>query len=510
MNESPRSSLWLDRPRRGDAVYPPLGGNLSVDVAVVGGGIVGAAVAMLLAAKGQRVALLEGRELASGATGNSTAKATVHTGTNFRGLIDALGVEQARLVVDADRAGLDFIRTWSIELGLGDAMRSVPGWAYTSTEAGRRELDLEREAAAALGVDAWWADADELVFGTAALGVADQLLIEPKLLVEALVARAVEHGAHVHEHTRVRDVHGVGHSVELTLESDVTVTAASVVLATQLPIIDRSMVFAASAFRRSHVVALAADDAFERAPHMYTGIDAGALSVRPALRTDGNGSVLVVAGNGHGLDEDEDGSHVDQLASDARALTGGGDLEHAWLTHDVFPSDGRPFVGPLRANERIYIATGFAGWGLARGAASALAIAGHILRGHDRWEHQFDAQRLGAFLKPAAIKGGLKTANALIADRLSVNPTTAVDELEQGRGTVVHHNGSSVAVARDQAGELHAVSATCTHLGCLVRHDAERGCWQCPCHGSRFTLQGEVLQGPATKPLAQVDVADLR
>ncbi|MCW2974038.1 MAG: [Fe-S]-binding protein [Thermoleophilia bacterium] len=510
MTDSPRSSLWLDRPRRDAASYPPLIEDLTVDVAIVGGGIVGASVAMVLAAKGQRVALLEAQQLAGGATGNSTAKATLHTGSNFRGLIDTLGEEQARLAVDADRAGLDFIRKWAADLDLGDAVRSVPSWAYTSTEEGRRELELEREAAASLGVEAWWADAEELVFGTHALGVADQLLIEPKLLVEAFVARAVEHGARVHEHSRVRDVHAAGDTIELTLDTDITVTATSVVLATQLPIADRSMVFAASEYRRSHVVALTADDAFERAPHMYTGIDSGALSVRPAQLTDGSGSVFVVAGNGHALDEDEDGTHVDTLADDARALTGGGELARAWITHDVFPSDGRPFVGPIRANEHIYIATGFGGWGLARGAAAALAISGHILRGHDRWEHPFDAQRLGAFLKPAAIKEGIHDAGKLVLDRLSTNPTTAIDQLEQGHGTVVHHGGRSVAVARDEAGELHAVSATCTHLGCLVHHDAERACWQCPCHGSRFTLQGEVLQGPATKPLEQLDVDALR
>ncbi|MCW2950274.1 MAG: (2Fe-2S)-binding protein, partial [Thermoleophilia bacterium] len=223
MTDPTRVSLWLERPRLADAAYPALREPLVVDVAIVGGGIVGATAAMVLAAEGRTVALLEAQTLASGATGNSTAKATLHTGSNFRGLIDALGERDARLAVDADRAGLDIIRKWSADLDIAHAAISVPSWAYTSTDEGRRQLELEREAGAALGVETWWADEEELVFGTAALGVADQLLIEPKVLVEAFAARAAACGAHVHEHTRVHGAKTVADQVELQLDDDVIV-----------------------------------------------------------------------------------------------------------------------------------------------------------------------------------------------------------------------------------------------------------------------------------------------
>ena len=505
------NSLWLARERRG--AYEPLGGDVVVDVAVVGGGIVGATAAMLLAVAGKTVALLEGSRLCSGSTGNSTAKATVHQGTNFASSIDVLGVEGARKLVDGDRAALDVLRTWTAELGIPDAAIEVWHWAYTSEERGRGTLDEERAAATRLGVETRWARPDELRFGTAALGTPSQLLIEPARIVDAFAACAASHGALVHEGTRVVDVDKDDEGITLRAGSGATVRASDVVLATQVPIVDRTMVFAGCTYRRSHAVALAADaETYDRTPDMYTGIDAGSLSVRPALDEDGT-PLLVVAGRGHSLEEDEDGTHVAQLVEQGRAFTGGGAPRRAWLAHDAFPTDGRPFVGSSRFSEHVFVATGFGGWGLARGVAAALAISDHVLRapapgrGPTRWEGPMDATRLGSYLRPSALKEGAKTVVAFLWDRVTAEDSGRVRQLEPGEGAVVRVDGQSVAVARDASGSLHAVGAACTHQGCIVHHDVERSCWQCPCHGSRFDLQGRVLQGPATRPLPLVEIA---
>lgn len=497
------SSLWLARSAP-DATFAPLDCDLSVDVVVVGGGIVGASAAMLFANEGRSVALLEGRTLASGATGNSTAKATIHQGTGFSRLIDAVGVEDAAAIIDGDRAALDFIRQWASKLDVPDAACPVWGWAWTATTDGQRTLAAEQDAAQRLGVETRWADAGEVPFGLAALGVAEQLLIEPAVLVRAFAERAAAHGATVCEHTRVMDVRR-GELVELRTDTGACVRAAKVVLATQVPILDRTLVFAACEYRRSHVVALEADAAWERAPDMYTGIDPDGLSVRRATDEDGT-PLLVVAGHGHALDVDEDGTHVPELARRARELTGAGELRRGWLTHDAFPSDGRPFVGPSRFGDDVFVATGFGGWGLARGVAAALAISGHVLRGRARWRGPMDAARLGGYVRPSTIKAGAKNAVAWAWDRIATEDASRIRQLGVGDGVVVRLGAHSVAVACDTDSRVHAVDAACTHQGCIVRHDRERGCWQCPCHGSRFDLQGSVLQGPATTPLALVDI----
>lgn len=498
-------SLWIDRRTR--QARPRLLESIEVDVAVVGGGIVGATAAMLVAAEGRSVALVEALEVGSGNTGLSTAKCTLHHGVSFSPLIDRVGEEAARDIVSGERAALDVVRKWSGELGVENAARPVWSWAYTSTEDGLEQLRQEAAAATRLGIETRWAEPEEVSFGTHALGVPEQLNIEPVLLLDAFADRAESLGAAVHERSRVVDM-SLDDRCELTLDTGATVRAGQVVLATQTPIANRSMVFAAAEYRRSHIVALAHQDAFGHAPDMYTGIDPGALSVRPALDTDGT-QLFIVAGNGHSLDSSEDGSHVAQLEEQARELTGGGSLRRAWLAHDVFPSDGHPFVGPIHGHDNVHVATGFAGWGLAAGVSAAMAITGLIIRGHARWHEAMSARRLGAYVRPGTIKEQMHAAKGLVVDRIFTDDTEDVATLPSGAGIVARAEGRAVGIARDMDGTLHAVDATCTHMGCIVQHDAERGCWQCPCHGSRFGLDGTVLQGPAMKPLQQVDAGEL-
>jgi glycine/D-amino acid oxidase-like deaminating enzyme/nitrite reductase/ring-hydroxylating ferredoxin subunit len=497
-------SLWLAR--EVGAAFDTLDADTTCDTVVVGGGIVGTTAAMLLAAEGCDVVLVEARSIGSGTTGNSTAKATYQHAASWASLIDQVGRDSAHAIVHGERAALDVLATWSRELDVADAARPVWHWNYASSEDGIERLHAEAEAADQLELSTRWADPGECPYGTHALGVAEQLLIEPVVLANAFARRAERSGARVHEHARVVDVR-LGDTCEVTLEGGASIRAKHLVVATQLPIIDRAMVWAGAEYRRSHVVALAHAEAYATAPDMYTGIDPGTLSVRPARDVDGT-ELLVVAGNGHALSEDEDGTHVDQLASDARALTGGGELRRAWLAHDVFPTDRHPFVGPIHAHDNVYVATGFGGWGLAGGVSAAMAIAGLILRGHSAWDQAMSPRRLGPYFKPDVAKAAAATLKSVVIDRLTADGEDQLATLEPGRGLVARIDGRTVAIAKDADGVLQAVSATCTHLGCTIAHDPERGCWQCPCHGSRFALDGEVLQGPATRPLERVDVTD--
>lgn len=498
-------SLWIDRRER--APHPPLSEPIRVDVAVVGGGIVGTSAAMLLAAQDRSVALVEALDIGSGNTGLSTAKCTLFHGSSFGSLIDQLGVDAARDIVSGERAALDVVRRWATELGVEDAARPVWHWAYTSSDGGLEQLRGEQSAATQLGIETRWAEPEEVSFGTHALGVPDQLNIEPVLLCDAFAERAARHGARVHERTRVIDM-TFGETCELTCDTGATIHADHVVIATQAPITARTPVWAAAEYRRSHIVALEHPDALGRAPDMYTGIDSGALSVRPATDLDGT-QLFIVAGNGHSLESAEDGTHVEELERSARELTGGGRLRRAWLAHDVFPSDGHPFIGPIHGHDNVHVATGFGGWGLAAGVSASLAITGIIVRGHARWHEAMSATRLGPYVRKATMKEGLVSAKGLLVDRLTTQGTEEVAALAPGTGLVTKLEGRTVGVARDLHGELRGVDATCTHLGCIVQHDAERGCWQCPCHGSRFALDGSVLQGPAMQPLEPVDVAEL-
>jgi nucleotide-binding universal stress UspA family protein/nitrite reductase/ring-hydroxylating ferredoxin subunit len=92
-------------------------------------------------------------------------------------------------------------------------------------------------------------------------------------------------------------------------------------------------------------------------------------------------------------------------------------------------------------------------------------------------------------------------------DVLIVRTTTVyASELTKGEGAIIDVDGQKVAAYRDEEGDVVAVSAKCTHMGCTVDWNATAKTWDCPCHGSRFSIDGANVEGPAQKPLQRIDL----
>jgi Rieske Fe-S protein len=168
------------------------------------------------------------------------------------------------------------------------------------------------------------------------------------------------------------------------------------------------------------------------------------------------------------------------------------------------PADGVPYVGRYHPRaERLWVATGFKKWGLTNGTAAAVILTDAVLGRKNPWAAFFDPWRLnpraaGPTLVRENVNVGVHFAGDRAAHALS---RRRANDLEPGEGAIVRAGLGQAAAYRDRGGRLHAVSPTCTHLGCHVTfNDAEKS-WDCPCHGSRFDVDGKVLQGPAVDPL---------
>jgi Rieske Fe-S protein len=178
-------------------------------------------------------------------------------------------------------------------------------------------------------------------------------------------------------------------------------------------------------------------------------------------------------------------------------------VSHRWSSQDNQPADSLPYVGRVTPfSDRLLTATGFRKWGLTNGTAAALMLADEVLDRPNPWRGTFDSNRLHPrAAAPSLVKENADVAACLVGDRLRLPAAPDAGKLRPGEGAIARLNGRRVAAYRDEDGELHAVSPSCTHLGCLVRfNDAERS-WDCPCHGSRFGVDGRVLQGPAVREL---------
>jgi Rieske Fe-S protein len=221
------------------------------------------------------------------------------------------------------------------------------------------------------------------------------------------------------------------------------------------------------------------------------------------IARDGDRDVVILGGEDH-----KTGQHTNTDACYERlerglvSLVPGITPSHHWSGQVIETPDGLPYIG--RMADHQYAATGFSGNGMTFGTVAAMIIADAILDRRNPWAPLFDPGR--AALRRGMweyIKENADYPYYLVRDRFAGADTRSLRAVERGHGRIVEHNGHKVAAYRNTAGELTLRSATCTHMGCIVGwNDAEHS-WDCPCHGSRFTPEGDVISGPAESPLTR-------
>ena len=214
--------------------------------------------------------------------------------------------------------------------------------------------------------------------------------------------------------------------------------------------------------------------------------------------------LLLVGGEGHrtGTGGDTE-QRYRTLEAFAREHWDVRSVDFRWSAHDNTTADGIPYVGRLTPfTDRVLMATGFAKWGMTGGTAAALVLSDRILGRENAWTDLYDPNRLNLrAAAPSLLKKNAEVGLHFVGDRLRQRPTRTPADLQPGEGDLVRHAGEIVAAYRDADGTLTAVSPTCTHLGCRVAFNTAERSWDCPCHGSRFAPDGEVLHGPAVHRL---------
>jgi glycine/D-amino acid oxidase-like deaminating enzyme len=463
-------SLWIagrDRPW-----YAPLRRDLEVDVAIVGAGITGLSAALALAEAGQRVAVIEQERIAASETGYTTGHLTELLDTRFLALSERFGEGIAQLAAESGRAAIDTceatVRRHDIDCGF----ERVP--AFLFTEHGPDVAELQEEAAfmARLGCRANWTRDVPLPFETAgAIRIENQAQIDAYAYSVGLAKAVTRAGGQFFELTRATDVldgqpcvvrTGRGHGV----------TARAVIVASHVPVNNRVAIQTKLAAYRTYVLTAVVD-----APLGALAFD----TERPYhyLRTHHTHgrTWLIAGGEDHRTGAGEEREAFLRLAAYLKRRFPDTSVVHRWSGQIVEPVDGLPYIGRNALESNVYVATGYAGNGLTYATLAATLLGDAILERPSRFADMYQATRLAG-----------------------------LDTLVAGEGRVVRLGGSPAAVSRDPDGRLHAVSATCPHLGCLVRWNGAEGTWDCPCHGSRFSADGRVLNGPAVSGLAFVEL----
>ncbi len=486
-------SLWIETAPPGRQ-YPELEGDVTVDVAVVGAGIAGIVTAALLKQAGASVALVEAGRLCAGVTGYTTAKVTTLHGLIYGRLAATHGNETAGAYATANIAGMETIVGLATAHGLDCDLERRPALTYTTDPSRKGDVEAEVEAARQAGLAATFTTDTELPFPVvAAVRLDDQAQFHPRRFGLGLAATLPGGGSHVFERSQVHDI-DEGDPTTVTTESG-SIHTGRVVLATHLPFLDRGLFFAKCWPERSYAVAVRPGP---RTPDL-TGMYLSADQPTRSLRTTADG-VLIVGGEGHKAGQDPD-TRERYAALEAWAATelGASEVTHRWSAHDHRSVDGLPFVGRLLPGSNVLVATGFGKWGMTNGAAAGRLLTDLVTGVDNPWSEVFDATRMGSVITSSQLykENADAVGRRLIGDRLATLRPPPADSLAPGDGGIVTLDGAKVAAFRGDDGVLHAVSPICTHVGCLVRFNRAERTWDCPCHGSRFNVDGQVIEGPA-------------
>ncbi|WP_395758441.1 FAD-dependent oxidoreductase [Streptomyces althioticus] len=499
-------SYWLNTAPGGER-RPALADNLDVDVAVIGGGIAGLCTAWELARAGRGVAVLEADRLAAGVTGHTTAKVTALHSLVYDKLRRTRGSEGARLYARSQAEAIERTAGVVEELGVACEWERRASYTYVTDADRVDEVRAEARAAREAGLPASFVTETGLPFPVAgAVEVPEQAQFHPRKYLLALADDIEAHGGLLFEDTTVLGLEE-GEPCRLSTSTGASVTARDVVVATHYPVFDRALLFTRLSPRRELVVAGPVPAELDPAG-MYITPYGGSRSVRTApYGDDASRRLLVVTGEHFTPGTGDTRARFDRLARWARRHFPGVELTHFWATQDNDPTDTVPLVGPLHQGAgHTYVATGFGGWGMSGGMMAGRLLTARITGGECAWADLYDPRRVASAVReaPAFLKHQAQVAKHFVGDRL--RPSPPVEALPPGEGAVVRTESGRLAVYRDDDGALHAVSARCTHMGCLVDFNAAERAWECPCHGSRFDTEGNVVQGPATKPLERRDI----
>ncbi|MDT8977648.1 FAD-dependent oxidoreductase [Paenibacillus sp. chi10] len=484
--------------------FPKLAKHTEADVVVVGGGISGITTAYLLAREGLRVVLVEAGQLLNGTTGHTTAKITAQHDLIYDEFNHHFGQEQAKLYYQANIEAKQFIKHMVQEHKIPCDYEERDAYIYTNSDEYLPKLQTELAAYEKLGIDGELVTQIDLpVPIKAALVMRNQAQFHPVKYLDKLVQLFVELGGQIYEHTTVETI-DKGTLPTVITQDGFKLTCKHAVSCSHFPCYDgMGFYFARMHAERSYVVGIPNKNV--QLSGMYISAENPKRSIRTAALDTGE-SLILIGGEGHKTGQGICTiKHYEALQAYANDVFGAAEISYRWSAQDLVSLDKMPYIGQISSSvPNVYVATGYRKWGMTNGTAAALLLRDMIMGRENAYQELYTPSRFH-------VDPDVKTffaQNADVAKHLISGKLERVhnkpENLSNDEGAVVSIDGKRAGAYRDEHGMLHLVDTTCTHMGCELEWNHGERSWDCPCHGSRFSYEGDVLEGPAAKPLTKI------
>jgi len=487
-------SFWIASTQKTN--YPRLEEDIDVDVAIIGGGISGLTCAYLLKQEGLKVAVLESSHIAEGTTGHTTAKVTSQHNIVYDKIRRQFGEERAKQYADANESAIKFIAQLVDFKKIDCDFLRQSAYVYTQEDRYIEKISEEVKTAVSLGLKATYLEELSLPFSVkAAYRFDNQAQFHPRKYLLALASYIHSEGSSIFENTKITDVKE-GDRCKLIAENGRKVLADNVIVATHFPFYDGLGLYFARIYpEREYVLGMKIK---EKLPEgMYVSAEDTGYSLR--TQPFNSEELVLLTGQGHKTGQRDLTSRYLNLKTFADSIFKVRDVPFRWSTQDYTTMDGIPYIGHLTSKHKnIFVATGFAKWGMTNGTVAGMLLRDLITKGESKWQDVYSPSRN---TKPSSItklvQENVNVAGNLIGGKMLRVPDEI--EVENGEAKVVEKDGDKIGVYRDEDGVIYAMDTTCTHMGCELHWNPDDKSWDCPCHGSRFSYTGRVLEGPAIK-----------
>jgi glycine/D-amino acid oxidase-like deaminating enzyme/nitrite reductase/ring-hydroxylating ferredoxin subunit len=484
-------SIWEDTAAE-EAGYPKLEGKHEIDIVVVGGGITGITAALLLSKAGRKVMLLEGQRIGLGTTGNSTGNLYVTVDEHLSHIRRKWNADVMKSIVKSRESALNFIESCVKQYKIDCDFRKVP-FTYFAESLDNDIKDFiedEFDALKECGLNPKMAEKATLPYKTVkSLSAEGQAQFHPLKYVREL-AKIASEKASIYEESRVTDID----QKEGIVKTDkAEVRANHILLATHSPVGAYMVHTLMAPYREFGVAAELKDGDFP------SGINWGMNKPKHSIRSfenKGKNYVMVIGDKFKTGQHGDTHKYIQGLKDYLKERVNISDFKYVWGGQHYRSFDGLPYIG--RHNEKVYFMTGFATDGLIYGTLAAMMVSDLVLEISNPWEEIYKVTRFTP-IKSAKdfIVEGADTLGQYMKDVPWNVDADALREVKRGEAKILVRNQEKIAVYKDENGENHIISAVCTHMKCIVNWNQSEMSWDCPCHGSRFTIDGDVIEGPA-------------
>lgn len=496
-------SLWMKVPLPS---FPALHANMHADVCIVGAGIVGLTCAYTLAKRGYSVIVLDQGSIGGGQTARTTAHLTWVLGDRYYNLEKFFGEEGARVAADSHDAAIDYIEKIVTEEKIDCDFERINGYLFAPPGESDENLDREFTAIQKMGKEV--IKAAKAPFSSSF--DTGQCLLFPRQAqlhilkyLNGLLEVILKCGGKIYSDTHVNHVDERWGCVAST-QAGVKVTSESIIVATCTPINNRFYIHTKQTPYRTYVIATPIPKGSVPKGLYWDTADPYHYIRTQEHSSDPNLDWLVIGGEDHktGQDQQVDGKY-DKLEKWAQArFSMFGKTEYRWSGQVFEPIDSLAFIGRNPGNQNIFIATGDSGNGITHGTIAGILIPDLILEKTNSWKSLYEPSRKTFSAVPRFIHETLNVA-IQYGDWLTPGELKQIGMLSQEEGIILREGLRKIAVYKDMQNRVHLNSAFCPHLGGCVRWNPGEKSWDCPCHGSRFSGSGKVMNGPAIRDLHQ-------